>query len=167
MTDADAAAEPVRSVKTPMSITYGWTAGPGASSYLRGLLEGRLVGNRCPVCHKVYLPRGSCPTCAVLLGEAVDLADRGTVTSFCVVNVPFLGQRIPIPYVAANIVVDGADIAFSHLLQECDASEVRMGMRVEAVWRPRDEWGPSLENIRHFRPAGEPDAPFDSYANHL
>jgi hypothetical protein len=34
---------------------------------------------------------------------------------------------------------------------------VRPGLRVEAVWRPRSEWGPTLENIEHFRPSGEPD----------
>ena len=33
-----------------------------------------------------------------------------------------------------------------------------MGMRVEAVWKPRDEWGTTIENISHFRPTGEPDA---------
>ena len=34
-----------------------------------------------------------------------------------------------------------------------------MGMRVEAVWRPREEWEPGLQNIEYFRPTGEPDAP--------
>jgi uncharacterized OB-fold protein len=24
-------------------------------------------------------------------------------------------------------------------------------MRVEAVWKPADEWGPTLENIRYFK----------------
>jgi uncharacterized OB-fold protein len=161
------AVEAVRSMPAPISITYDWTAGPGSSTYLQSLLEGRLTGRRCPQCAKVYLARGSCPMCAVLLAEPVELHDRGTVTSFCIVNVPFLGQKIPIPYVAANIVVDGADLAFSHLILDCEASEVRMGLRVEAVWRPSSEWGPSLENISHFRPTGEPDAPFESYAHHL
>ena len=54
-----------------------------------------------------------------------------------------------------------------HLIQGIDAHEVRMGMRVKAVWRPRDEWGTTIENIDHFRPTGEPDAPYESYANHL
>jgi uncharacterized OB-fold protein len=31
-------------------------------------------------------------------------------------------------------------------------------MRVEPVWKAREEWGPSLENIEYFRPSGEPDA---------
>jgi uncharacterized protein len=169
MTDTDTV-EPVRSVRTPITIRYDWTAGPVASAYLQALLDGRLVGNRCPVCTKVYLPpRGPCPTCAVLLGEAVDLSNVGTVTTFCIVNVPFLGQSIPLPYVAASVLVDGADIAFSHLILGCEASEVRMGMRVEAVWRDRSDpaWGPTLENIAHFRPTGEPDSPFETYGRHL
>jgi uncharacterized protein len=82
----------------------------------------------------------------------------GTITTFCIVNVPFLGQRVKIPYVAAQIVLDGADISMQHLIQECEADEVRIGMRVEPVWKPRDEWGPSLENIEYFRPNGDADA---------
>lgn len=85
------------------------------------------------------------------------MGPRGTITTFCIVNVPFLGQLVKIPYVAAQIVLDGADISMQHLIQECDADQVRIGMRVEPVWKPRDEWGPSLENVRYFRPTGEPD----------
>src|SRR5439155_1346803 len=44
---------------------------------------------------------------------------------------------------------------------------VRMGMRVAAVWKPREQWGTTAENIDHFRPTGEPDAPYESYAHHL
>jgi hypothetical protein len=42
-----------------------------------------------------------------------------------------------------------------------------MGMRVEAVWKPREEWGLGIDNIDHFRPTGEPDAEYDSYKHHL
>jgi hypothetical protein len=42
-----------------------------------------------------------------------------------------------------------------------------MGMRVKANWKPQSEWEPSLENILYFEPTGEPDAPFDSYKEHL
>jgi hypothetical protein len=30
-------------------------------------------------------------------------------------------------------------------------------MRVEAVWVPDDELGPTMESIKWFRPTGEPD----------
>ena len=73
--------------------------------------------------------------------EEVELPDTGIVTTFCVVNVPFQGQRVTPPYVAASVLLDGADIAFQHLILGCEPDEVRMGMRVEAVWKPREEWG--------------------------
>jgi hypothetical protein len=38
-------------------------------------------------------------------------------------------------------------------------------MRVRAVWA--DKPVPSLESIKHFRPTGEPDAPFEAYKEHL
>jgi hypothetical protein len=42
-----------------------------------------------------------------------------------------------------------------------------MGMRVKAVWRPRDEWGPTMQNIKWFEPTGEPDVPFDQIRVYL
>lgn len=155
-------ADDVLRVRQPISITYEWSAGPGATGYLEALTEGRLVGARCPSCELVYFPaRGACPKCAVALGDAVEVGPKGTISTFCVVNVPFLGQKIKIPYVAANIILDGADIGVQHLIQEIEADQVRMGMRVEPVWKPREEWGATLENISHFRPTGEPDVAFD------
>jgi uncharacterized OB-fold protein len=160
--------EPVAMVTTPVRLHYEHTASPGESEFLRGLAAGRLLGQRCPACGKVYIPpRAACPTDGVPTAEEVELPDTGTVTTFCVVNVPFRGQRVPTPYVAASIVLDGADIPFQHLILGCEPDEVRMGMRVAAVWKPRGQWDTTVENIDHFRPTGEPDAPYESYAHHL
>lgn len=161
-------AEPITMITTPVRLTIQHSVSPGESVYLRGLAEGRLIGQRCPLCRKVYIPpRAACPTDGVPTEENVELPDRGTVTTFCIVNVPFLGQRITPPYVAAYILLDGADIAILHLVLGCAPDQVRMGMRVEAAWRPRADWGTTPQNIDHFRPTGEPDAPFESYAGHL
>jgi hypothetical protein len=160
--------ELVAMVTTLVRLHYEHTASPGESEFLRGLADGRLLGQRCPACGKVYIPpRAACPTDGVPTAGEVELPDTGTVTTFCVVNVPFRGQRVPTPYVAAAIVLDGADIPFQHLILGCEPGEVTMGMRVAAVWRPRDQWGTTVENIDHFRPTGEPDAPYESYAHHL
>ena len=161
-------AQPVTMVTTPVRLHYEHTASAGESRFLRGLADGRLLGERCLVCGKVYIPpRGACPTDGVPTTDEVELPDVGTVTTFCVVNVPYPGQRVAPPYVTAAILLDGADIPIQHLILGCEASEVRMGMRVTAVWKPRDEWGTTPENIDHFRPSGEPDAPYESYAHHL
>jgi uncharacterized protein len=167
-TDGSGADEPVTMITTPVRLRYEHTTSAGESSYLRGLAEGRLLGQRCPACGKVYIPpRGACPADGVPTTDEVELPDTGIVTTFCVVNVPYQGQRVEPPYVAASVLLDGADIAFQHLILGCPPDEVRMGMRVAAVWKPRPEWGTSPENIDHFRPTGEPDAPYESYAHHL
>jgi uncharacterized OB-fold protein len=160
--------EPVTMLTTPVHLSFQHSASEQESRYLRGLAEGRFLGQRCPACGKVYVPpRGACPADGVPTEEEVVLPDRGIVTTFCIVNVPFLGQRIKPPYVAAYVLLDGADIAFLHLVLGCAPEEVRMGMRIEAVWKPREQWGTTLENVDHFRPTGEPDAPFETYAEHL
>jgi uncharacterized protein len=162
------AAEAVTMITTPIRLRIEHSASAEESRYLRALARGQLTGQRCPVCGKVYVPpRGACPTDGVPTTTEVELPDVGTVTTFCVVNVPFQGQRVPSPYVAASVLLDGADIAFQHLILGCEPSEVRMGMRVRAVWKPRAEWGTTAENISHFEPAGEPDAPYETYAHHL
>ena len=47
---------------TPVRLHYEHTASPGESAYLRGLAEGRLLGQRCGVCGQgVHPPRGHVP----------------------------------------------------------------------------------------------------------
>ena len=36
-------------------------------------------------------------------------------------------------------------------------------MRVEAVWKDDDELEASFENIKWWRPTGEPDADYETY----
>ena len=161
-------AAPVTMTITPVRLRYEHTASAGESAYLRGLAVGRLIGQRCPACGKVYVPsRGVCPADGVPADEEVELPDIGTVTTFSIVNVGYPGQQVTPPYVAAAVLLDGADIAFQHLILGCEPSAVHLGMRVRAVWRPRAEWGTSAENISHFGPAGEPDAAYETYARFL
>ncbi len=160
--------EPIGKIITPIRLEYLVTPGEAPTRSLRGMKEGRLLGERCPNCSKVYMPpRGSCPMCAVPTSEQVELEHTGTVTTFCVVNVQFYGQVQEIPYVCASVLLDGADIPFFGVIQECPAAEVRMGMRVEAVWVDDDAREYSYTNIKYFRPNGEADAPYDSYKEHL
>ena len=158
--------EPVRRIKAPVRLGYQITAGRDLSRFLAGIAEGRFVGKRCPDCNKVYVPpRGACPACGVGLTAEVAVADRGTLTTFCVVNVPVEGRSMKLPYVYGSVLLDGADIAFAHLIQGLPVDEVRMGLRVRAEWAA--DLQPTMESILCFLPTGEPDAPFDSYKEHL
>jgi uncharacterized OB-fold protein len=159
--------DPVTLLVVPTSIEIQHTASLPESTFLRALEEGKLVGNRTGKDGKVYFPaREADPATGKQLDEFVELPDKGTVTTFAIINIPFAGQRIKPPYVAAYVLLDGADIPFLHLVTEIDAADVRMGMRVEAVWKPREEWGLGIDNIDYFRPSGEPDADYDTYKHH-
>ena len=160
--------DPVTGIVVPIELDYIYAASPEESLFYSSVAEGKLVGQRCPTCQKVYIPpRSACPADGTPTAEEVPLPDTGTITTFCIVNVPFLGQRITPPYVSAYVLLDGADIALLHLILDVPAEEVRMGMRVKAVWKPREEWGTTIENISHFAPTGEPDADYESYKVHL
>lgn len=159
--------EPVRSIRTPAKLEYQFTAGTATSRFLAGVRHKKLLGQRCPVCTKVYVPpRGACPTCGVPTTDEVELGHTGTVVSYCVVNVQFYGSVMELPYVSALIQLDGSDLPIMHLIQEIPADQIHRGMRVEGVWVDADENGQvdaTLESIKYFRPNGEPDAPWESY----
>lgn len=163
---AGANGELVTGITTPIRLSYTHTTSAEESRYLHALSEGRLLGQRCPACRKVYVPPRVCPADGVPTEEEVPVRDHGTVTTFCVVNVPFAGQRLDPPYVVAQVLLDGADIPIPHLILG-EAGDVRMGMRVAAVWRNPATWSTTPENIAHFRPTGDPDAPYESYQEHL
>jgi uncharacterized OB-fold protein len=160
--------EPVTIQVTPSAIEIRHTASLPETAYLKALKEGKLLGARSGKNGKLYFPaREADPATGTVLDEYVELPDVGTVTTFAIINIPFSGQRIKPPYVAAYVLLDGADIPFLHLVSEIDANEVRMGMRVKAVWKPSEEWDFGIDNIEYFRPTGDPDADYDTYKHHL
>ena len=158
--------EIIKGFAEPMRLKYTVNAGHAQSRFLAGLMQKRILGQRCPQCKKVNLPpRGACPTCGVAASEDVQVGEVGTVTTFCIININFDAKARELPYACASIVLDGCDSTLFHLIQGADVANIRMGMRVKAVWAA--ELVPSLESISHFEPTGEPDAAYDSYKEHL
>jgi uncharacterized OB-fold protein len=154
--------EMITDIEAPVYLQYNFTAGRAPSKFLSRLKQGELTGQRCPQCANVYIPpRGSCPACGVATEEEVLLSDKATVQSFTIVAIPIPNNPIEPPYVVANLVADGANISFIHLLSECVNEEVHIGQRVQALWKPEEEWDYAMDNIRYFKPLDEPDVPVD------
>ena len=61
-------------------------------------------------------------------------------------------QPLDPPEMPAVISIDGSDGGFLHMLGEVDPDGVRIGMDVEAVWKPVGERAGSILDIDHFRP---------------
>jgi uncharacterized OB-fold protein len=160
--------ELVKSITTLVSLDYDYVTGRAQSRFLRGIAEGKILGQRCTECRRVYVPsRGACPRCAVPTEEEVQVADKGTVTTFCIVRVPSENLAFTPPYACIAVLLDGANIPFNHVLQESALEDVRMGMRVQAVWAAKADLGPSMTSIRYFKPLAEPDTEYDSFKEHL
>ena len=117
-------------------------------------------------------PRGYCPLCVVETTEAdeVEVADRGTVTTFSVITpLQYQGQQETEDYVQGTILLDGADTTIMVMRMDgIPIADMRMGMRVQAVWPPEGEarrGGGSLGNrgmglgdaVASWEPTGEPD----------
>ncbi|CAL9322945.1 Zn-ribbon domain-containing OB-fold protein [Streptomyces sp. SudanB182_2057] len=149
---------PLTGIVTPARLDYTYSPGRAQSAYINALAARRIVGERCPSCRKVYVPpRGACPTCGVATAEQVDVGPRGTVTTFCIVNIKAKNLDIEVPYVYAHIALDGADLALHARIGGIPYDRVRMGLRVEPVWTE------GARHPDHYRPTGEPDAPYETY----
>lgn len=137
-------------------MTLSWRYGTSwyFAEFIRALRdERRLLGLRCPLCRRVYLPpRPLCGNCRAELREWVEVKDSGTVRAFTSVHLPIIdpatGQPRPTPYGMALIQLDGADTTLNHYLAENDPAKLRIGMRVRAVWRAERKG--ALSDIVHF-----------------
>jgi uncharacterized OB-fold protein len=150
--------DPVHGIVAQARLDYTYSPGRAQTAYINALAEHRAVGERCPSCHKVYVPpRGACPTCGVATSEQVEVGPGGTVTTFCIVNIKAKNLDIEVPYVYGHIALDGADLALHGRIGGIPYDQVRMGLRVEPVWTAGGR------HPDHYRPTGEPDADYEMY----
>jgi uncharacterized OB-fold protein len=168
----------VKFMQQVISLDYAIRVAPVSAEFGRNMQAGRVTGHRCSQCARVYVPpKGFCPICVVETSTAdeVDVEDRGVVTSWTVLTpIQYHGQTEREDYALASILLDGASgtIGQQRLL-DIELPEIRMGMRVEAVWAPEDKrsaddgrgWGFGSA-ISGFKPTGEPDAGPDIYEEH-
>lgn len=137
---------------------YAWDTGIAIGEYLAGLKRGVILGVRCRRCRKTVVPpRLVCEWCYRPMEEYVPLQDTGTVNTFSLCYVTWDVRRIPEPEIPAVIEIDGASPlhGIMHKLGEVDPKQVKIGMRVEAVWKPAEDREGAITDILHFRPLKE------------
>jgi len=143
-------------VEHALDARYAWDAGVAVGRFLDGLREGRIVGRECRGCERVLVPpRMFCERCFRSSDAWVEVETTGTVQTFSICHVAWDMERLEEPQIPAVVAIDGSDGGFLHLLGEVGSSQVRIGLRVEAVWRPEDERTGSIQDIAYFRPVAE------------
>lgn len=154
----EAAKKPIELIECPVVLNYNFSAGLATSKFLRSMKQGKLVGQRSPLTGKVIVPpRGACPESGLPTVEEVPLPDTATVITFTIVYLPIPTSTLEPPFIVANLVLDGSDQTFIHLVSGCKNEDVQIGMRVKALWKDKSEWDYSMDNIAYFEPTGEPN----------
>jgi uncharacterized OB-fold protein len=157
----------VTGIVAPIRLDYEVNAGVATTRYLKGLAEGKIIGGHAPSSDEVYAAsRGTDPKTGEPTSVEVEVRDTGVVATFCIVNIPGLSPLAPeIPYASAQILLDGANNTFFGLIRGIEVDDIRMGMRVKAVWA--DELVADHTSIKWWEPTGEPDAPYEHYKDYL
>jgi uncharacterized OB-fold protein len=129
-----------------------YSAGAVGSRFLIELRDKkRIMGTRCPTCNRVYVPaRSVCKDCFGQLDEWAEVSDKGTLLTYSVCHQANPVQPVEPPVVYGIVQLDGADTGFVHMLGEVDPEQLRIGMRVRAVFKEKREG--SILDIRYFKP---------------
>ncbi len=147
----------IEMIECPVSLDYNFSAGAAPTRFLQGMKQGQLTGQRSPVTGKIIVPpRGADPESGLATVDEVKLPDTAIVTTFTIVYLPIPTSKLDPPFIVANLVLDGSDQTFIHLVSGCANEDVKIGMRVKAVWKDKSEWDYSMDNIAYFEPTGEP-----------
>lgn len=141
--------------KYETDLRYAFSSGVATSRYLRGLKRKELWGRECDGCGRVLVPpRMYCEACYRPTDRWVRLKDTGKVVTFSVAHVNSDASRRKEPILVSVIEIGGASplMGILHLLGEVRPEKVRIGMQVEAVWRPDGERTGAITDIMYFRP---------------
>ncbi|MEW6567916.1 MAG: Zn-ribbon domain-containing OB-fold protein [Chloroflexota bacterium] len=144
-----------------MQARYAWDTGIAIGQYLASLERGVILGGRCRHCRKTVVPpRLVCEWCFRPMDEFVPLQDTGTVSTFSLCYVTWDMRRLTEPEIPAVIEIDGASPlhGIMHKLGEVDPQQVKIGMRVQAVWKPAEERRGAITDILYFKPLKEKKA---------
>jgi uncharacterized protein len=145
----------VGAIDFQVQARYAWDAGVAVSRYLQGLREGRIMARECRSCRRTLVPpRMFCEECFRPTDRWVEVRNTGRVNTFSICHIRWDMVKLDEPEIPAVIEIDGASpgIGFMHKLGEVEPDNVRIGMDVEAVWKPEGEREGSILDIRYFRP---------------
>ena len=135
-------------------LKWAWDAGIGYGRYLAEFKKGRIIGTRCNKCRRVLLPaRIFCEWCFRAADEWVYLKDTGTVNTFSIAYTDWVARRIKEPRISGLIGIDGSGgVAILHLIGEVDPKQVKIGMKVKAVWKPEENREGAITDIKYWKP---------------
>lgn len=163
--DADAPVGAVKDLTDPaealgvinysMTLDYQHAYGPYYGRMFDEIREhGRVMGVRLPGADAALLPPREIDDIShKRTGTWKTCADTGTIRACSIINMEVYGQTRAVPYVYAEIVLDGASTRMIHMIDiddlESAKQKIKPGTRVRAVWTTGERKG-SVADIERF-----------------
>ncbi|MBU0505600.1 thiolase domain-containing protein [bacterium] len=145
-------------------LRYSWDNGYALTTYLDGFKNGKIRGSKCSSCGRMMIPaRSFCELCNLkAVEDYYDLPDSGTIETFTLSHVDWDSSMLPDGQINmfAVISIDGAakKMGLVHRLGDVDPKDVKIGMRVKAVWKPENEREGNVLDLKYFRPLKDGEA---------
>ncbi len=134
---------------------YAWDAGAAISRFLEGLKKGIILGTECPKCRRFMLPpRSFCELCYRPTDKWIQLEDKGSVRTFCITRVRWDASRVKEPFFPVVVDLDGGKrgTALCHVVKGMAPEEMKVGLRVKALWKSPEQRIGAITDIEHFIP---------------
>jgi len=140
----------------PLSFEYKYRVGQALEQFLTALGNKKILGIRCPGCHRVIVPpRQICGPCNLEMKEYVEVGPEGTIENYTIAKVVIDEGRIediPKPYVVGQIKLDGADSLLTAKVVAENLESVSIGKRVRAVFLDAPKG--TVKDLDHFELIG-------------
>lgn len=142
-------------------LDYMWDDGVAIAHYQAGLKKGEIRARTCSGCNRTLVPpRMFCELCWRPTDEWTTVEDTGTINTFVISHVDWKAGRLDIeggvrPFTPAVIELDGEGQGMKgilHLVDDVEPTDLHIGMKVKAVWKPEAEREGSITDIKYFTP---------------
>jgi len=113
-----------------LPLNYKYSAGVAGQKFAEGLKQGKILGSKCAKCGETFLPPSIyCHNCFVYTSEYVEIPPQGEIYSYTE-----MGDAV-----VALVRFDGVKGGLIHYVRKPDAGKLRIGLRVQAVFRPAEQ----------------------------
>ena len=141
-------------IPAEIQVPYNFSVGLAGSKFLTELRDnGKFMATKCNKCgYTMMPPRIFCEECFEDDVEWVEASNKGAIQTFAVSYFSTEGKRMKDPWMLAIVKLDKSDGGLMVRLDEVKPNDVKIGMKVEAVLKPKNQRVGSILDIQYFRP---------------
>ena len=132
------------------TIRHGWN-----SKFFIGLLDGKIMGTRCPTCGDSWVPaRSHCWNldCKLQKTEWTEMPLTATVHTWTVAGWSGRSSLKRLPIVLVYAIIGDSKVAMANELHGVQPWDVEFGIPLKIVFKPKDQRTGTVTDF-HFQPA--------------